>query len=988
MKRKAKVGGTQIKRERGGKRQSCQGGGEKIPAVSVGTVGQSGLFHEATKQGSSRKVTPVSSKDKSTNETIKIDHQNIHSDDILITDVTTLSNISSDGRINFDEDEEDDYETFSETRQTKQSRRRYMNQRNRQAGRPYEGSMKGADGKRVYVLKDAKKAGPICNFEIHPPWLECKEFTDIDLNSILSDIIKKYPSRVKQIEFVWWSVQVGEQKLRRSDRTYFLQHPKTKKNHRVCCKLFASCIGQSVQTLRRWTNPETVATPLDISQSTLVTMEIEDDEERKNSPENWKGEVLPFNADEQYVVESSCDAEELINIAPEEEEGSSSTVIDIDKSTVAEIISDADGESNDALTALFSEKKKCKQSRRKTINQFKRQTGRPYEGSTIGADGKRVRVMKEGKKAAMCSFHSHPPQFECKEFANADLDAILSEVMSKCPSRAKQIEYVQSLIKVEEGINGTELRFYFLEHPETKNKHRVCSELFASCVGQSVRTIRRWGLPGYTTKNESQFVLLGPDALLPPRSDTKSLDEFFSNLPKIESEYAKRAHNKQKAQKKAGKLDYWIKSKKQLHQIYTDFCKEHGYVQLEVKSGRPEVKELAIKNLAVNLSYFINKPGIKQQLAILGPDLRQEILDELSKLSCSAERNTGDSKMMDLLINILPHLLSSETKEFQTKWILTFCSPEQRNPYRNFILNIVADCAPNLCFLIVEGEMFPEEIKMPTVDAITRMKCLTRLSAECLRVKIKFDNIITATVNKKELRENLRCLKDFRFSILPSLQIWDASSSAMLPIYSSLLFGKICAETLPNLEVMKLISKNSDKNLFLFEETQFEFQSSLRHLAVCLYDRYANNQLEQFWMLPEVTNLTVNFTNFTTNSLEESSPMFQLTKVTDLRLEGIDSEEILLCFLRKFGGNLRTLYVEVSSILVDELRLSFAQISKLCPKLEKLELKGHIDMIDSSEHFLPFENLQELQWEVSKENAIASILQSPNLKKDVGLCDL
>ncbi|XP_065332865.1 uncharacterized protein LOC135934803 isoform X2 [Cloeon dipterum] len=586
MKRKARMQGTHIKRERGGKRRSCQGGGEKIPAVSVG---QSGLFHEASKQGSLQKVTPVSSKEKSTNEPTKIERQNIPSDDALNTDVTTPSNISSDGRSNFDEDEEDDYESFSATRQTKQSRRRYRNQRNRQAGRPYEGSMKGADGKRVYVLKGGKKAGPICNFEIHPPWLECKEFADIDLNSIMSDIIKKYPSRMKQIEFVWSSVQVGEQKLRRSDRTYFLQHPKTKESHRVCCKLFASCIGQSVRTLRRWTNPETIATPSDISPSTLITMEIEDDEER-NSPENWKGEVLPLNADEQYVVESSCDAEELMNIVPEEE--SSSTSIDIDKSTVAEIISDADGESNDALTA---QKKKCKQSRRKTINQFKRQTGRPYEGTTIGADGKRVRVMKEGKKAAMCSFHSHPPQFECKEFADADLDAILSEVLSKCPSRAKQIEFVQSLIKVEEGMNGTELRFYFLEHPETKNKHRVCSELFASCVGQSVRTVRRWGLPGYTAKNESQFVLLGPDALLPPRSDTKSLDEFFSNLPKIESEYAKRAHNEQKAQKKAGRLNYWIKSKKQLHQIYTDFCKEHGYVQFGRTKFVEEMKKRGVE---------------------------------------------------------------------------------------------------------------------------------------------------------------------------------------------------------------------------------------------------------------------------------------------------------------------------------------------------------------------------------------------------------
>ncbi|XP_065336968.1 uncharacterized protein LOC135937712 isoform X2 [Cloeon dipterum] len=235
------------------------------------------------------------------------------------------------------------------------------------------------------------------------------------------------------------------------------------------------------------------------------------------------------------------------------------------------------------ITFCEVKRRAWKQSFKKTLNKANRHAGKAYEGTTTKTpDGRKQTIVKKISAGKMCNFQKHPQIMKCSEFNDLYITQFHADHRQNHPTKEAQQIFVKSSIHITKSERGQE-RAYYLRHPQTNKTLRICKDLFSSCVGVPVRTVRRW-----TLTNEKPSVQVPQQAVSRKKPDKEGLDSFFEKLPRMESHYARAAHegntyicNSEDLNDNGVNgyitLDAWIDTKYQLHKVYLKFCQENGF---------------------------------------------------------------------------------------------------------------------------------------------------------------------------------------------------------------------------------------------------------------------------------------------------------------------------------------------------------------------------------------------------------------------------
>ncbi|CAB3384232.1 Hypothetical predicted protein [Cloeon dipterum] len=197
--------------------------------------------------------------------------------------------------------------------------------------------------------------------------------------------------------------------------------------------------------------------------------------------------------------------------------------------------------------------------------------------------------------------------------------------------------------------------------------------------------------------------------------------------------------------------------------------------------------------------------------------------------------------------------------------------------------------------------------------------------------------------------------------------------------------ARLCIENVPSLQVVGNFASDfcTFDSYNLYTEIIEPGFSDLRHFTFDLNYAYIPtnfplgfqkvNSLKIIWSGKENPNLIVRW-----NSL---ILLKKLTRVKSLHLHGVPIDATLPVFLQSYGANLHTLHV--TSDETGNTKLTYNQVFKHCPKLEKLCL----DVDDSEEQiFMKFPPLKELKFNMHRFKKVDfitlwEILTAPELEK-------
>lgn len=122
----------------------------------------------------------------------------------------------------------------------------------RQGGHAYVGKIKQLDGSVKKCTRLAKSLGPRCNSTKHPKQFQCEQVSDEVRALFLHELLETCPTNdLKKVRF--HTLIQKHNSPRGVERHYFMRDEVRGTSFRVCAVLFSSAVGQSVATVKRWT---------------------------------------------------------------------------------------------------------------------------------------------------------------------------------------------------------------------------------------------------------------------------------------------------------------------------------------------------------------------------------------------------------------------------------------------------------------------------------------------------------------------------------------------------------------------------------------------------------------------------------------------------------------------------------------------------------------------------------------------------------------
>ncbi|XP_065336657.1 uncharacterized protein LOC135937434 [Cloeon dipterum] len=363
------------------------------------------------------------------------------------------------------------------------------------------------------------------------------------------------------------------------------------------------------------------------------------------------------------------------------------------------------------------------------------------------------------------------------------------------------------------------------------------------------------------------------------------------------------------------------------------------------------------------------------------------------KITCHNE--LGNMLCFLVVMEALPLLLSTQTREFSFDWLMSLCSQTFWPHYTQEVLRLIENLAPKIRTLTLNSYTcysmkVLHPIKRNLLTHITKMKNLQKL--ELSTHSISFENVLrlckslrflqsfSATeltfeehqqFNIEAIKKQLSRLKVFKFAIIESQRkFW----------YT---LRRICTENLPNLLILVGDVRISQyfggyKDMGPECILRCSKTSKLRHLWTSSRQLFATSQSHR--LFPDVTHLSLTWEKSWIHSELEVKSLLQFTKIECLCFHYVPSSEIFERFLTIYGRNLRTLYL-MSYNVPTVLTFSAAKLFIFCPKLETLFMTSHTVFAPDQQPIQFFAELKNLAIYCHTEVSVLSFLSAPKLEK-------
>ncbi|CAB3374769.1 Hypothetical predicted protein [Cloeon dipterum] len=413
---------------------------------------------------------------------------------------------------------------------------------------------------------------------------------------------------------------------------------------------------------------------------------------------------------------------------------------------------------------------------------------------------------------------------------------------------------------------------------------------------------------------------------------------------------------------------------------------------INLKRSRQSLLELATNKVSSNIRFFVQPTERKRLERLVGP-LRDRVLRKLMNIKC--HNVSGNMLCFLVVMEALPLLLSTHTREFSFDWLMSLCSQTFWPHYRQEVLRLIVNLAPKIRTLTMNSYssiLMPvlKPIKRNLLTPITKMKNLQKL--ELSTHSISFESVlrlckslrflqslsVTELIfeepqqfNIEAIKKQLSRLRVFKFAIIESQRkYW----------YT---LRRICTENLPNLLILVgdvRISQYYGGYRDMGPECILRGSktSKLRHLFTSSRQLFATCQSHR--LFPDVTHLMILWERNWNHSELEVKSLLQFTKIECLCFYYVPSSEIFERFLKTYGRNLRTLYL-MSYNVPTVLTFSAGKLFRFCPKLETLFMTSQTVFAPDQQTIQFFAELKNFAIYCHTEVSVLSFLSAPKLEK-------
>ncbi|CAB3384145.1 Hypothetical predicted protein [Cloeon dipterum] len=408
------------------------------------------------------------------------------------------------------------------------------------------------------------------------------------------------------------------------------------------------------------------------------------------------------------------------------------------------------------------------------------------------------------------------------------------------------------------------------------------------------------------------------------------------------------------------------------------------------------LKQLAVGIIARGIVEYVMEPEKELQFPIIPDNVKQTVLDEVACIAKKTQKPRNfdiDGDFIKRSGLILDNLLSLNTVEFDSSWLLQISPHDSESGYIQILLQSVSLRAPNLKFLIIGGDDPSSNCKvypcsMSMLSCIRNMQNLTHFVTDscCFTLKqlmelcsslelLQFVNVKNLEINDQHEYnfDKLRRLKEFHFNKV---------KSSMPRLYGSSKKDLIlkCLKHLPNLEVIgEMVERKSSFDFC--HPAVIEGPSKLRHLFASPASIQEFQRFERIF--PATTHLAINWKCMNlpiSGGQNLQFPYFPRLKC--VKMKSVPDSKIFEQFLLKNGKNLKYLSIEQHA---GETEFKINTIFCLCPNLESLEMKEDIIITDSDIPNSSHGKLKELTIDSSRSFnrflTLSNILSAPTLEK-------